>query len=243
LFDQTPGTMGLFESLSYSSQSLFGVQWWGVPFYELGLGFLALACAVEVVIRLWRSETFLARQLCEGLAHQVGYFGVWVFVFSGLANLRHGEGIPRMILLRPERTWVGLLALLVLVDAAYYWEHRTRLLVWTRIERQMPFVRWRSKTNGTHVSVGSLLWTMVFLIAMACFGFDLLWLVGLRMLITLYQSVIHLSWLPRLPWKGWLFMGRSKPRMAGSLETQTDLGGMFRVWDRLFDTAGSKGQR
>jgi sterol desaturase/sphingolipid hydroxylase (fatty acid hydroxylase superfamily) len=246
LFDQTPGTIGLFESLSYSSQSLFGVQWWGFPFFELVFGLMTVAGIVEVVFRLVRRETGKARRLCEVLVSQVGYIGVWIFVFSAIANVRNGDGLPRLLMLRPEQSWFGMLALLVLVDALYYWEHRTRLSVrfLGRFEGGPQSVRSRSFLVGDlRLSVFSPIWTMVFLGPLAILGFDLLWLVVMRMLITLYKALIDLSWLPRLPWMGWLFMGRSSPQEFDCLEVEKDLGGMLRVWDRLFNTASTKGQR
>jgi hypothetical protein len=136
------------------------------------------------------------------------------------------------------------LALLVLVDAVYYWEYRTRLFVRTHFEGWLSFARWGStRSIRTSMSLSSPLFSMVFLIAMTCVGFDLLWLVATRMFISLYQAMIHLSWLPRLPWRGWLLMGRSNPEVDVSLQRQTDFGGMFRVWGRLFNSAGAKGQR
>jgi hypothetical protein len=250
LWDQTLGTVGMFESLSYSTRSLIGVEWWGLPIFEFTIGLVMIVCLIELIVRAVRREFDAVSPTLHCFAHQVGFFGVWILLFSTIANFDSGNGLPQLFSVNLERSWPGRLVLFVVVDAVYYVEQRSRLWLQLRASllsgsgdrdpRTSPSSPRPSSAEGMRSGVADPLWSAVFLVPLGLLGFDFLWVVAFRLIITLYKILINLRWLPGLAWLEVLFATPASQRARQSvrpIDRSSNFGGIFRLWDHLFNTA------
>jgi sterol desaturase/sphingolipid hydroxylase (fatty acid hydroxylase superfamily) len=253
-FGQTPGTVGLFESLAFTAKSLHGVEYWGPPIYELVYLFIVVFCSVEFAVGCVRRDFSAFAPMLIGWLRHIGYLGVWVLLFTIVANNNQGNGLPKLLTFDLTQRWEGLLVLFVIVDAMYYLEHRTlhRVLAISKVQRP----RWRRNrpgesgnakvgrralrrdTSADGLSVGLLepFWTLAFLSPLAILGFDLLWLVAMRMVLSLHHAILLFRFLPGASRLGILVVTPASKR-SHQESPDTNFGAVLGIWDHLFGTA------
>jgi sterol desaturase/sphingolipid hydroxylase (fatty acid hydroxylase superfamily) len=134
------------------------------------------------------------------------------------------------------------IALLLLVEFAYYWHHRAS-----------HRVRWFWATHAVHHSSSTLMlasamrlgWTsrlggaLLFYAPLAWLGFPVQAVLGLAAAGLFYQFWIHADWLPRLGPLEWVLNTPSHHRVHHASNPEyldCNYGGVLIVFDRLFGT-------
>jgi sterol desaturase/sphingolipid hydroxylase (fatty acid hydroxylase superfamily) len=135
-----------------------------------------------------------------------------------------------------------MLALFLLTDFAFYWEHRC--------SHEVRFM-WAS--HSVHHSVERLVLTAAFRLAwtpllsgvflfylpLVLLGFPPQWVFGMASASLSYQIFVHTELVPRIGWLEWVLNTPSAHRVhhASNVEyIDKNYGGMLLVWDHLFGT-------
>lgn len=138
--------------------------------------------------------------------------------------------------------WPALLALFLLADFAFYWEHRC--------SHRIRFL-WAS--HSVHHSVERLVvtaafrlaWTPVvsgvflFYLPIVWLGFPPLWVFGMSSASLTYQIFVHTELVPRIGWLDRLFNTPSAHRVHHASNAEyldRNFGGVLLIWDHLFGT-------
>lgn len=141
----------------------------------------------------------------------------------------------------PINGWT-LLALIVLADLAYYWEHRFShrvALAWAThsVHHSSPHF---NISVAYRFGPMDAFWTVFFHLPLAFLGFDPLAIIFAEAVVLLYQTALHTEIISKLPKPiEAVFNTPSHHRVHhGSNPAYLDknYGGMFIVWDRLFGT-------
>ena len=139
-------------------------------------------------------------------------------------------------------TPLRLLALFLLADFAFYWEHRCSHsvnLMWAShsvhhsIERMVLTASFR------------LAWTpllsgvFLFYLPIVWLGFAPQWVFGMASASLVYQIFVHTELAPRVGWLEWLFNTPSAHRVhhaSNDLYIDRNFGGVLLIWNHLFGT-------
>jgi sterol desaturase/sphingolipid hydroxylase (fatty acid hydroxylase superfamily) len=140
------------------------------------------------------------------------------------------------------RNIAALLALFLLADIAFYWEHRCShriRLMWASHSvhhsvEQMVFtaalrLAWTPLLSGVFLFYLPLVWL----------GFPPQWVFGMASASLTYQFFIHTELAPRVSWLEWVFNTPSAHRVhhaSNSEYIDKNFGGVLLVWDHLFGT-------
>lgn len=196
---------------------------------------------VELVVerlthqKLYRLPDALANLSCgitqqlTGLFLKVLTLGVYQFLFEHAA------------LFTLSRNWLYWLALVVLVDFAYYWAHRMSHeinLFWGG-----HVVHHQSEDYNLSVALRQsslqIVWTFAFNLPLALIGFRTLDFALISALNTLYQFWIHTETINRMGWFEYVFNTPSHHRVHHGRNPRyidKNHAGMFILWDKLFGT-------
>ena len=147
----------------------------------------------------------------------------------------------------PVNFWTIAL-LFVLVDFCYYWAHRMSHevnLFWGG-----HVVHHQSEDYNLSVALrqGSFqtLWTFIFYLPLAFFGFDTLTFVTVSAFVTLYQFWIHTETIGKLGWLEYIFNTPSHHRVHHGRDPKyidKNHAGVFIIWDRMFGTFQKEEER
>lgn len=141
-----------------------------------------------------------------------------------------------------ERTWIYWLALVLLVDLAYYWAHRMSHevnLFWGG-----HVVHHQSEDYNLSVALRQsslqVVWTFAFNLPLAFMGFKTADFVLISALNTLYQFWIHTEAIKKLPrWIEFIFNTPSHHRVHHGRNPKyidKNHAGSLIIWDRMFGT-------
>lgn len=141
-----------------------------------------------------------------------------------------------------ERTWIYWLALVLLVDLAYYWAHRMSHevnLFWGG-----HVVHHQSEDYNLSVALRQsslqVVWTFAFSLPIAFIGFNTTDFVLISALNTLYQFWIHTEAIKKLPkWIEFIFNTPSHHRVHHGRNPKyidKNHAGSLIIWDRMFGT-------
>lgn len=141
-----------------------------------------------------------------------------------------------------ERTWLYWLALVLLVDLAYYWAHRMSHevnLFWGG-----HVVHHQSEDYNLSVALRQsslqVVWTFAFSLPIAFLGFTTTDFVLISALNTLYQFWIHTELIKKLPWPiELIFNTPSHHRVHHGRNPKyidKNHAGSLIIWDRMFGT-------
>lgn len=206
----------------------------GLPLLGLELAQLSRARALTPE----RVRGMLTSTFCLVLATvvQVSTFGAVAVVYGWVSTLAPWP-IPT--------TWATALGCLLLVDFAYYWEHRLGhevSLFWASFHATHHSANHFDQTVGLRVSftegfANVPLFASHLIIVMI--GFHPLLLGACYGLVLAWQQWIHTETVGRLPWlDGWLNTPSNHRVHHGRNPIYLDrnYGGLFMVWDRWFGT-------
>jgi sterol desaturase/sphingolipid hydroxylase (fatty acid hydroxylase superfamily) len=138
--------------------------------------------------------------------------------------------------------WPALLALFLLADFAFYWEHRCAheiRLLWASHSVH------HSVERLVLLAAGRLAWTpiisgvFVFYLPVIWLGFTPLWVFGMASASLTYQIFVHTELVPRIGWLEWVINTPSAHRVHHASNTQylnKNYGGVLLIWDHLFGT-------
>jgi sterol desaturase/sphingolipid hydroxylase (fatty acid hydroxylase superfamily) len=138
--------------------------------------------------------------------------------------------------------WPALIALFLLADFAFYWEHRSAHQI---------RVMWAS--HSVHHSVERLVllaaarlaWTPVisgvflFYLPLVWLGFSPVAVFGMASASLTYQIFVHTEVVPRIGWLEWVINTPSAHRVHHASNEQyldKNYGGVLLIWDHLFGT-------
>ena len=139
-----------------------------------------------------------------------------------------------------DALWVWLLAF-VFYDFCYYWHHRLgheRNVLWAAHSVHHQSEEYNLSTALRQTSTG-FLFGWIFYLPMALAGVPPLVFLTVAALNLLYQFWVHTRHVPKLGWLEWLLITPSNHRVHHAQNTvymDRNYGGVFIVWDRLFDT-------
>lgn len=129
----------------------------------------------------------------------------------------------------------------VLYDFCYYWNHRLgheRNVLWAAHAVHHQSEDYNLSTALRQTSTG-FLFSWLFYLPLAVLGVPPLVFVSVAALNLLYQFWVHTRHIPKLGWFEWLFITPSNHRVhhaQNPIYMDRNYGGVFIVWDRLFDT-------
>jgi alkylglycerol monooxygenase len=166
----------------------------------------------------------------SGLFLKIFAVGIYQFLFENFAFVTL------------ERTWVYWLALILLVDLAYYWAHRMSHevnLFWGG-----HVVHHQSEEYNLSVALRQsslqVVWTFGFNLPIAFLGFRTEDFVLISALNTLYQFWIHTETIGKLPrWIEFVFNTPSHHRVHHGRDPKyidKNHAGSLIIWDRMFGT-------
>ena len=230
-FDQTLGSIGLFESLSFAAGSLDGVEWWGIPWFEIACLMILAVALVAVLVRVGRGRSSGFAAVATSGASVVCWFGIWVFSMSLIATIRSGQGLPSLTGWSSGTSVVACVLALIAVDLCWYLEHRIQHALGH--SRHRPSATSRDKVWNVVVDVAG---SVVSAIVLSLVGFELVVIAVARLIVEVYRVGVRVGAVPAFA--GLLFI-TSKDVRSHDASTRHDLGGfggVFSVWDRLFGT-------
>ena len=210
------------------------------------LGLLVLAIALEALVD-WRlrSRLYEARdsELSLGLAAGWAVSGI-----AGAALSFGAIALAYRYRVADLGAWVaGPLLVIVLGDLIYYaWHRLSHLVPWlwashfphhtAKRINMLASARqgWTDVVSGTWLS-----WA-----ALGLLGFSPLQTAPFFTLLTVWQTLVHNEWVPRLGPLEWILVTPSNHRVHHSLEARhvdRNFGGVLIVWDRLFGSYAAEG--
>ncbi len=186
--------------------------------------------------KLYRLPDAIANLSCgitsqlSGLFLRIFVIGIYQFLFENFA------------LFTLEKTWLYWLALVLLVDFAYYWAHRMSHeinLFWGG-----HVVHHQSEDYNLSVALRQsslqVVWTFAFSLPIAFLGFDTWDFALISAFNTLYQFWIHTEAINKLPkWVEFIFNTPSHHRVHHGRDPKyidKNHAGSLIIWDRIFGT-------
>ncbi|MFZ5958799.1 sterol desaturase family protein [Pseudomonas knackmussii] len=136
--------------------------------------------------------------------------------------------------------WVWVFAF-VFYDFCYYWNHRLgheRSILWAAHSVHHQSEEYNLSTALRQTSTG-FLFGWIFYLPMAVVGVPPVVFVSVAAMNLLYQFWVHTRHIPKLGWFEWVFISPSNHRVhhaQNPIYMDRNYGGVFIVWDRLFDT-------
>lgn len=168
------------------------------------------------------------------------------FVITGLIVTAYVSGFYwvylNFALFEISVTPLSVLALIVLCDLAYYWEHRFvhRFgLGWAThtVHHSSPYF---NISVAYRFGPFDAVWPFFFHIPLALLGFDPLLIFAAEAFVQLYQTVLHTETVGKLPKPVEALMNTPSHHRVhhGSNQAYLDknYGGIFIIWDRMFGT-------
>ena len=157
----------------------------------------------------------------------------WIAVYFGVQAL-----VPWQV---PTTLWSALLAV-ILVDLAYYWEHRLShriRLLWAlahSVHHSSPHF---NQATAYRISFMDQFISPIFYLPVVALGFEPLLVLAAFVFILSYQTWLHTEMIGRLGWIDGIFNTPSNHRVhhgadAGYLDR--NYGAVLMLWDRLFGT-------
>lgn len=138
--------------------------------------------------------------------------------------------------------WPALVALFVLADFSFYWQHRLShriRLMWAShsvhhtVERMVLIaavrLAWTPILSGIFLFYLPLIWI----------GFPPAWVFGTLSASLAFQFFIHTELVPRIGWLEWVINTPSAHRVHHASNPEyidKNFGGVFLIWDRIFGT-------
>ncbi|CAM3592924.1 sterol desaturase family protein [Parendozoicomonas haliclonae] len=156
--------------------------------------------------------------------------GMYVLIYNNLA----------LFTFDAASLWVWL-AVLVLQDFCYYWNHRIGHEVnifWASHSVHHQSEEYNLTTALRQTSTSFFL-SWIFYVPLALLGFPPEVFFTVSLLNLLYQFWVHTRHIPKLGWYEWIFVTPSNHRVhhAKNLKyLDKNYGGLFILWDRLFGT-------
>lgn len=212
---------------------------------------IAVALGVTTFLVLIGAEYFVASargqsvhrfndsvgNLACGVIHQVANVHYSSFLFPAYELLRHRFRIAGV----EQFSFLGGVALLLLVDFIYYWEHR--LLHASPVLWKAHVVHHQSEefnlTVSLRVSILQVWATTASTLVLAVIGFPPGMALTALLAYKFYQFWTHTQMIGRLGPLEWLFVTPSHHRVHHAQNERylnKNFGGMLIIWDRLFGT-------
>jgi sterol desaturase/sphingolipid hydroxylase (fatty acid hydroxylase superfamily) len=206
--------------------------------YAIPMFFLLIA--IELIAEKWRKTDFYRTNdaisslstgvlsQMVGLAKNLVPLTIYVVVFENFAQFDWQKS-----------TWFWVMAF-VLYDLCYYWKHRLgheMSLFWAAHVVHHSSEEYNLTTALRQTSGNLLGW--VFYIPLAFMGIDPYVLISVGSLNLVYQFWVHTRHVPKLGWFEWFFVSPSNHRVhhaQNAIYLDRNYGGVFIVWDRLFNT-------
>jgi len=171
--------------------------------------------------------------LLPAIAVEILLTASWIAVYFGVQAL-----VPWQI---PTTVWTAVLAV-ILVDLAYYWEHRLSheiRLLWAlahSVHHSSPHF---NQATAYRISFMDQFISPLFYLPIVALGFHPLLVLAAFVLILAYQTWLHTEMVGRLGWLDQVFNTPSNHRVhhgadAGYLDR--NYGAVLMLWDRLFGT-------
>ena len=171
--------------------------------------------------------------LLPAIAVEILLTASWIAVYFGVQAL-----VPWQI---PTTVWTAVLAV-ILVDLAYYWEHRLSheiRLLWAlahSVHHSSPHF---NQATAYRISFMDQFISPLFYLPIVALGFHPLLVLAAFVLILAYQTWLHTEMIGRLGWLDRVFNTPSNHRVhhgadAGYLDR--NYGAVLMLWDRLFGT-------
>ncbi len=213
-----------------------------IPMY---FGLMALELVYEAISgnRTYRLSDAITNistgtvQQTTGVFFKVIKIGIYAAIYDSIA-LYH----------LPNNAWT-FIALFILYDIAYYWEHRlahTVNLFWGGHVVHHQSEDYNLSVALRQTSTG-FIWGFPFFLPMALMGFDPKMLLLVGGLNLLYQFWIHTEHINKLPgWFEWLMNTPSHHRVHHGRNPKyidKNFAGVFITWDRMFGTFKEEEER
>lgn len=210
----------------------------------VAIGVTTFLCLIGVEYHLASARRMAVHRFADsvanlacGVIHQIVNLHYSSFVFPAYEWLQLHGG-----LLHIERFTIGNgIALLVLVDLIYYWEHR--LLHWSRFLWMAHVVHHQSDefnfTVSLRVSILQVWMTTASTLVLAIAGFPPGMSLTALLAYKFYQFWTHTQLIGRLGVLEWVLVTPSHHRVHHARNPRyldKNFGGMLIVWDRLFGT-------
>ncbi len=171
--------------------------------------------------------------LVPSIAVEILLAASWITVYFVVQAL-----VPWQV---PTTVWTAVLAV-ILVDLAYYWEHRLShqiRLLWAlahSVHHSSPHF---NQATAYRISFMDQFISPIFYLPVVALGFEPLLVLGAFVFILSYQTWLHTEMIGRLGWIDRVFNTPSNHRVhhgadAGYLDR--NYGAVLMVWDRLFGT-------
>lgn len=214
----------------------------------LSIPIFFILIGIELVVerlshrKLYRLPDSIANLSCgitsqlSGLFMRVLAIGVYEVIYSQAA------------LFHLEKNWVYWVALILLVDLAYYWAHRMSHeinLFWGG-----HVVHHQSEEYNLSVALRQssfqVVWTFAFNLPLAVIGFDTLDFALISALNTLYQFWIHTETINKMGWLEYVFNTPSHHRVHHGRNPKyidKNHAGSLIIWDKMFGTFQAEEER
>ena len=209
-------------------------------FVLYAIPFFFLLIVVELIAEKWRKTDFYrtndaisslsAGVLSQmiGLAKNLLPFTIYVFVYDNFA------------LFSWEKSWVFWIVAFIAYDFFYYWKHRMgheMSVLWAAHVVHHSSEEYNLTTALRQTSGSFIGW--IFYIPLALSGVDPYVLISVGSLNLVYQFWVHTRHVPKLGWFELFFISPSNHRVhhaQNAIYLDRNYGGVFIVWDRLFNT-------
>ncbi|MBY0433325.1 MAG: sterol desaturase family protein [Cyclobacteriaceae bacterium] len=192
--------------------------------------------------KLYRLPDSIANLSC-GITSQLS--GLFMRVLAiGVYEVIYSQGA----FFHLEKNWIYWVALILLVDLAYYWAHRMSHeinLFWGG-----HVVHHQSEEYNLSVALRQsslqVVWTFAFNLPLAVIGFDTLDFALISALNTLYQFWIHTEAINKMGWLEYVFNTPSHHRVHHGRNPKyidKNHAGSLIIWDKMFGTFQAEEER
>lgn len=204
---------------------------YAIPFFFLLIGIELVAEAIKRTgyYRVNDAINSLSLGLLSrmtGIVKQVIPITIYVLVYENFAMLTV-----------PDTLWAWI-AIFVLYDFFYYWNHRLgheMSLLWAAHVVHHSSEDYNLTTALRQTSGSIFSW--IFYLPLALVGFEPIMVISVGAINLIYQFWVHTRHVPKLGWYEWIFVTPSNHRVhhaQNQIYIDRNYGGVFILWDRMF---------
>ncbi|HUC11673.1 MAG TPA: sterol desaturase family protein [Stellaceae bacterium] len=212
------------------------------PATSILLPVFLLATVVEGLLILRRQGSYPWKNAGVSLSMAIGHFitqaAVYGLIFGVIAGFVYRFRLTTIPV--SFHHWPSLIVLFVLVDLAFYIEHRCShrvLFLWASHSVH------HSSEKMLVTTAYRLAWTPIlsgiflFYLPLVWVGYDPFWVYGMVSASLSYQFFVHTELVPRIGWLEWFINTPSAHRVHHASNAEyidKNYGGVLLIWDRLF---------
>jgi sterol desaturase/sphingolipid hydroxylase (fatty acid hydroxylase superfamily) len=197
---------------------------------------------LEMLALLRREKTYPWKNAGVSLAMAAGHFIAQAAAYGLIFGIIAGSVYKARLTTIPVSFahWGSLVVLFLLVDLAFYIEHRAShriQLLWAshsvHHSSEKMLVATAYRLSWTPVLSGVFL----FYLPIVWIGYDPVWVYGMVSASLSYQFFVHTELVPRIGWLEWVINTPSAHRVHHACNPEyidKNYGGVLLVWDRLF---------